>query len=55
MSSSTSVVGNGSIHDFHDNTDAAVISHSYSGVGATTGPAMTFGDIPALDLAETCR
>jgi 3-oxosteroid 1-dehydrogenase len=37
------------------NTNAAVMSHYYAGAGATIGPAMIFGYIPALDLAETCR
>jgi 3-oxosteroid 1-dehydrogenase len=34
------------------NTAAAVMGHTYAGPGATIGPAMTFGYLAALDLAD---
>ena len=34
------------------NTSAAVMGRTYAGPGATIGPAMTFGYLAALDLAE---
>jgi 3-oxosteroid 1-dehydrogenase len=40
---------------FCSNINAAVMSTGYAEAGATIGPPMTFGYIPALDLAETCR
>ncbi len=37
------------------NTAAAVMGHTYAGPGATIGPAMTFGYLAALDLADGGR
>ncbi len=34
------------------NASAALMGHSYAGPGATIGPAMTFGYLAALDLAQ---
>ena len=35
------------------NASAAVMGHSYAGAGATIGPAMVFGYLAALDLADS--
>ena len=37
------------------NTAAAVMGHTYAGPGATIGPAMTFGYLAALDIADGGR
>ena len=37
------------------NASAAVMGHTYAGAGATIGPAITFGYLAALDIAERAR
>ena len=34
------------------NASAPVMGHTYAGPGATIGPALTFGYLAALDIAE---
>jgi 3-oxosteroid 1-dehydrogenase len=37
------------------NASAAVMGHTYAGAGATIGPAITFGYLAALDIAERAK
>ena len=37
------------------NASAAVMGHTYAGAGATIGPAITFGYLAALDIADRAR
>jgi 3-oxosteroid 1-dehydrogenase len=34
------------------NASSAVMGHTYAGPGATIGPALTFGYLAALDIAQ---